>query len=190
VALTADEAVQAAGALGGRLALKLVADGLLHKTEAGGVELDVDGAEAVRRAHDVLIARAARLGLAHARVLLTPMLAGGLELAVGAFRDVQFGPVVMLGLGGIFVEALEDVTFALAPLDEPDARAMLDGLRGRRLLDGLRGQPPRDRAAVVDVLRRVSELAMDHARIREIDVNPLFVFERGVAVADARVVLG
>jgi acetate---CoA ligase (ADP-forming) len=190
VATTADEAVQAAGALGGRLALKLVADGLLHKTEAGGVVLDVDGPEAVRRAHDALRARAARLGLEHARVLLAPMLAGGLELAVGAFRDVQFGPVVMLGLGGIFVEALEDVAFALAPLDEQDAVAMLDRLRGRRLLDGLRGRPPRDRAAVVDVLLRVSELVMDHARIRELDVNPLFFFERGAAVADARVVLG
>jgi acyl-CoA synthetase (NDP forming) len=118
------------------------------------------------------------------------MVAHGLEMAVGAFRDAQFGPVVMFGLGGTAVEALADVAFRLAPVDEVEARAMLGELRAHRLLGALRGRGPRDTDAAVDVIVRVSELVADLDEIAELDLNPVFLLERGIAVADARAVLG
>jgi acetyltransferase len=123
------------------------------------------------------------------RVLVTAMVSGAVEAVVGAFRDPQFGPVVMFGLGGVWVEALGDVTFRLAPLDAGDARAMIAEVRGRAVLDAFRGRPPRDLDAVVDVLVRVAELIADRAEILELDVNPLFLLDRGAAVGDARAVL-
>ncbi|HYU16565.1 MAG TPA: acetate--CoA ligase family protein, partial [Candidatus Acidoferrum sp.] len=189
VAATADETEHAARELGGRLAIKLVAPELLHKSEAGGVLLDV-APELAAEAYRELVTRAADLGIAAARVLLTPMVAHGLEMAVGAFRDAQFGPVVMFGLGGTAVEALADVAFRLAPVDEVEARAMLGEFRAHRLLGALRGRGPRDTDAAVDVIVRVSELVADLDEIAELDLNPVFLLERGIAVADARAVLG
>jgi acyl-CoA synthetase (NDP forming) len=112
------------------------------------------------------------------------------EGVVGAFRDPQFGPVVMFGLGGVEVEARGDVVFRLAPVDADEARAMTTEIRGHRLLGAVRGRPPRDLDAAADVIVRVSELMADVEAIAELDVNPLFLLERGAAVADARAVLG
>jgi len=185
---TPAEAAEAARELGGRLALKLVSPRLLHKTEAGGVRLDVapdDAADAYR----ALAERAAALDIAPARALVTPMIAGGLECVVGALRDPQFGPVVMFGLGGVDVEALGDVAFRLAPVDGDDARAMTAEIRAHRLLGATRGRPARDVDAAVDVIVRVSELMADVDALAELDVNPLFLLERGAAVADARAIL-
>ncbi len=117
------------------------------------------------------------------------MIRGGLECVVGAFRDPQFGPVVMFGLGGVDVEALADVAFRLAPVDADDARAMTTEIRAHRLLGAVRGRPARDVDAAVDVIVRVSELMADLDRVAELDVNPLFLLERGAAVADARVIV-
>jgi acyl-CoA synthetase (NDP forming) len=170
------------------VALKLVAPGLLHKTEIGGVLLDVDEASA-RSGYQTLMDRAAAAGVANARVLVTPMVRGGLEAVIGTLRDPQFGPVVMFGLGGIFVEALDDVVFRLAPVTADEGAAMLRELRSARLLTGLRGRPPLDADAAIDVLVRVSELAAERGDVAEIDLNPVFLLPRGAAVADARVVL-
>jgi acyl-CoA synthetase (NDP forming) len=188
VVATPDEAAASARALGGRLALKLVSSRLVHKSDAGGVQLDValeDAADAYR----ALAARAAALGIVPAPALVTPMIRDGLECVVGAFRDPQFGPVVMFGLGGVAVEALADVAFRLAPVDADDARAMTAEIRAHRLLGAVRGRPARDVAAAVDVLVRVSELMADLEAVTELDVNPLFLLERGAAVADARVIV-
>jgi acetyltransferase len=188
IATSAAATAEAARALGGPLAVKVVAAELLHKSESGGVLLDVaveDAAEAYRR----LAARAADLGVRSARVLIAPMVAGGLECVVGAFRDPQFGPVVMFGLGGVDVEAIADVAFRVAPVDAAEARAMTGEIHGHRLLGQLRGRGPRDVDAAVDVIVRVSELMADLDEVAELDLNPLFLLERGAAVADARAVL-
>lgn len=188
VAATAETITHAAGDLHARLAIKLVAPELVHKSEAGGVLLDV-APEKAADAYRQLAARAASIGIAKPRVLLTPMVSHGLETVVGAFRDPQFGPVVMFGLGGIDVEAIADVTFRLAPLDETEARAMLSEIRAYRLLGAHRGRAPRDTEAAVDLIVRVSELMADLDDVAELDINPVFLLERGTAIADARAVL-
>ena len=188
VTATPDETATAARALGGSVVLKLVAAGLVHKTEAGGVLLDVRADDAAR-GHRTLAERAEARGLRDARVLVTGMVEHAIEAVVGAFRDPQFGPVVMFGLGGVWVEALGDVAFRLAPVDAEDARAMIAELRGRALFGALRGRPARDLDAAVDALVRVGELVADRPEIVELDVNPLFLLERGAATGDARVAL-
>ncbi len=187
VATTPAEAAAAARALGGPVAMKLIAPDLAHKTEAGGVLLNVAPDDA-GAAHRRLIARLPPDG-GPARVLVAPMVTDAVEAVVGAFRDPQFGPVVMVGLGGVWVEALGDVAFRLAPLDAADARAMIDEIRGRALFGALRGRPARDVDALVDVLVRVGELIVERDEVAEIDVNPLFLLAHGAAVGDARVVL-
>lgn len=189
VTASAEESVAAASSLGGRVALKLVSRAIVHKSDMGGVLLNVEGPQAVADGHRTLVERARAVGVTGARVLVTPMLADGLEVALGTFRDPQFGPVVMFGLGGVHVELLRDVAFALAPVDEGEARGLIDQLRGRRLLDGYRGRPPVDLEAAVDAIVRLSELAADRPELREIDVNPMILMPHGAAVADARVVL-
>jgi acetyltransferase len=120
-------------------------------------------------------------------VLVQRMVRGGLETIVGVSRDRLFGPLVMFGLGGIYVEALRDVVFRVAPVSSLDARDMLDGIRGTPILAGMRGRPGVDRDALVDVLRRVSQLVTDFADIEELDLNPVLAFEHGVVAVDARV---
>ncbi|MGB4980147.1 MAG: acetate--CoA ligase family protein, partial [Anaerolineae bacterium] len=129
---------------------------------------------------------------AHVRgVLIQKMLIGGQEVIIGVQRDPIFGPLVMFGLGGIYVEALADVSFRLAPLTQQDAEEMIAEVRGSRLLDGLRGQPPADRAALVDALLRVGQMAVDHPQISELDINPLLVMPagQGAIAVDARIIL-
>jgi acyl-CoA synthetase (NDP forming) len=188
VGMTPGESDFAARKMGVPVAMKLVIPGLNHKTEAGGVLLNV-APEAAAGAHRLLLERAAALGESGASVLVTPMVGDALEAVVGAFRDLQFGPVVMFGLGGIWVEALSDIAFRLAPLTTDDARAMIAEIRGRALLAGSRGQGARDIEALVDVLVRVGELVSDRDNIAEFDVNPLFLLEHGAVIGDARIVV-
>jgi acetyltransferase len=124
-----------------------------------------------------------------ARVLVTPMLDPGVETVVGVLRDPQFGPVVMFGLGGVLVEALDDVVFRVAPFGLEEARTMIGEIRGHRLLDAVRGRPAVDRGALADLLVRVSELAADRPELAELDLNPVICTERGAALADARAVM-
>ncbi|TMQ13096.1 MAG: hypothetical protein E6J91_19600 [Deltaproteobacteria bacterium] len=122
-------------------------------------------------------------------LLVQRMITGGRELIVGMSRDSAFGPLLMFGLGGIFVEALQDVVFRVAPIQPLDAHDMVRSIRGVALLDGIRGAPPVDLAALTDVLLRVSQLAIDRPEITELDVNPLLAFANGVRAVDARVLI-
>jgi acetyltransferase len=117
------------------------------------------------------------------------MLPGGREVIIGGKHDPSFGPVVMFGLGGIYVEALDDVAFRLAPLVREEAVEMVDQVQGSRLLRGMRGQPAVDRGAIVEALLAMSRLLVECPEIEEIDINPLLVFERGAAAVDARAIV-
>lgn len=182
LAASAEEAVAAFARLGGPAVLKIASPDILHKTEVGGVLLDRRDAQSVRAGFETLVARAAERAPA-ARidgVLVAPMVTGGVETILGVQHDPVFGPMVMFGLGGVFVEVLKDVTFRRAPFDAREARAMIDEVKGRVLLDGVRGAPPADIDALVQALVGLSRFAAAHAgEIETIDVNPFVVLPAG-----------
>jgi acyl-CoA synthetase (NDP forming) len=191
-ARTPDEAAQVAAQMGVPVAVKVVAADVVHKTDVGGVRLELTTpVEVAAAAAEVLDAgrRAGRGGAQPEGVLVQEMVHGGRETIIGLSRDAGFGPLVMFGLGGVFVEALRDVVFRIAPIQALDAYDMLHGIRGAAMLEGFRGAPPADFGALADVLLRVSQLAVDHPEIAELDVNPLLAFPDGVRAVDARVLL-
>ncbi|MEW5785385.1 MAG: acetate--CoA ligase family protein [Bacillota bacterium] len=190
---SAAEAVDAADCFGYPVVLKIDSPDILHKTEAGGVLLNLDSPAAVREGFTRVRENAGRYN-PDARiegVLVQEMLKPGLEVIIGMKQDPVFGPTVLFGLGGVFVEVLKDVAVRLAPLREQDAAAMLDEIKGKALLDGVRGQLPRDREALIAILLKVSRMAVElDGQIEEMDINPLFVYERGggAIAADALLV--
>jgi len=182
LAASAEEAVALAEGMGYPVVLKRVAPDLVHKSDAGGVVVGLRSADAVREA----FARTVQPG---ERALIQRMAPpGGLEVIVGAHRDGQFGPLVMVGLGGVYVEVLRDVAFRLAPLSREEARGMLEETALGRLLAGVRGQAPRDAEAVVDALCRVGWLMAEFPQVAEVDLNPLIVGARGAWAVDVRIV--
>ncbi len=194
VVADAASAERAAQEIGYPVVVKVLAADVPHKSEAGGVALNLTSAAAVRRAYDRVVAsvRAFKPDAAIEGVLVAEQVSDGIETIVGITVDPQFGPVVVAGLGGIFVEALGDVTRRLPPLDHDDARAMLDELRSRAILEGARGRPRADVEALADTLVRLGQLALElRDRLIELDVNPLFVLPegQGVRAADALVVV-
>jgi len=191
----ATEAVAACGNLKPPLVLKVVSPDILHKTEARAVRLNVTSDEELAAACEEILVNA-RAYKKDARVdgfLLEEMAPAGLEVVVGGLRDPQFGPLVMVGLGGIFVEVLADVSFRICPITRIDAEEMLDELKGAALLRGVRGRKPASRAAIVDSLLKIGGeggLLMTHGQdIAEADINPLIVSENGAVAVDARFVL-
>jgi len=186
LATSPEEAVDAAAEFSGDLAMKIVSRGIQHKTEAGGVALDVSGPEEVRDTYRQLVANAEAFDPEATidGVLVSPMLEGGVEVIVGAIQDEEVGPVAMFGLGGVFVEVLEDVTFGAVPLTEHDARRMIGGIDGKELLDGARDRPDVDEDALVELLVNVSRLVARNPEITELDLNPVFCDEDGVSVVD------
>ncbi len=173
------------------LAVKIASPDVPHKSEAGAVRLGIQSLAGLKQAgRDVLAAVKQYKPDARIEGILLQEMAAGLEVIVGAVYDPCFGPTVAFGVGGVFTELLGDVTYGFAPFDTEVARAMIFEIKGARLLDGYRGRPKLDVTALADTLARISLLIADHAdRITEIDVNPLFVRERGVVAADALIVL-
>ena len=179
------EAVNAARQVGFPVVMKIVSRDILHKSEIGGVILDVADENAAAAAFGALMERAAAAApAAHIDgVLVSPMIKGGVEMILGVSRDPVFGPIVMVGLGGIFVEVFRDVAFGKAPLDIRQARAMLRGLKGHALLKGARGQPQADEEALLQAMVALSDFAATHADIIDsIDINPLLVLAQGSGV--------
>ncbi len=195
LATNANEVVVAAREIGYPVVLKIESPDIAHKTEAGGVLLNIADDGAVRTGFETVIANAwkykpeAQLG----GVLVQEMVGGGRELILGMTQDPAYGPAVAVGLGGIFVEVLKDVAIGVPPLTEHDSRAMLGRLRGVAILEGTRGAAPADTDAVVDILGRFSQLCLDlRDVVSEIDINPLLVFDRGkgARVVDCLIVPG
>jgi acyl-CoA synthetase (NDP forming) len=173
------------------VALKIVSKDILHKSDVGGVRLGVSGAAAIRNEAAALLSdiRNRCPGAEITGVLVTPMAGKGVEVIIGVTNDPQFGRVVMFGLGGVFVEVLNDVVLRALPLDQAEAGRMLDGIRGRALLEGIRGAPPVDRDKLISLLLAVSRIAVAHPEISEIDLNPVIVNANGYNVVDARMLL-
>ncbi|MDQ6674598.1 MAG: GNAT family N-acetyltransferase [Chloroflexota bacterium] len=185
---TAAEAADAAAELGGVVALKAIAPGLLHKSDVGGVRLGLAGPQAVvAAAHDMAAAVHEATGTQPTGFLVQPMAAPGVEMLVGVVNDPQFGPTVACGAGGTLVELLKDISVRLSPVTRSDAASMLRELRSFPLLEGYRGAPGCDADALEDVLLRISALAQDHEQIAEMDCNPVMVSASGAVVVDARV---
>ncbi|GAA3894172.1 acetate--CoA ligase [Halomonas cibimaris] len=188
----ADELADAARVFAGTpVAMKVVSPDIIHKSDAGGVALNLEGEAALAEAYAGIL-RSAREYDSHARidgVLVTPMAPKGVEVIVGLMRDDTFGPVVMFGLGGVLVEVLEDVAFRAAPLSREDAAGMLEQLKARRVLDGVRGAPGVDKDALIDLLVSVSRLMEAYPDITELDLNPVIAYPDGYAVVDARILL-
>ena len=193
LAVTVEAALDAAARFGYPLAMKIESPDLPHKTEAGGVRLGVANAAEVRRAFDGIMANAARHapGARIDGIVVQEMAAGAVELVVGLKRDPVFGPVVMAGLGGVFVEVLRDVTFRKCPVTEAEALAMLADLKGAAMLDGVRGAAPVDRQAVARLIAAASRLgAVMGDRLVELDLNPVLAGPDGAVAVDWLMVLG
>ena len=176
---------QAADRLGYPVALKALSPQLVHKSDLGGVALGLADAETVKRETSAMLTRFPY----PIRLMIQRMVSDGLEVIVGGRRDRSFGPVVMFGLGGIYVEVFRDVAFRVAPLNKNDAREMIEEVHGKRLLEGIRGKPPADRDALITTLLSVSRMLTENPQITELDINPLLVLERGVVALDARAVV-
>ena len=193
LAPSADEAVAIADQIGYPVVLKIASPNILHKTDVGGVRVNLNSPGDVRDAFDLIVYRAQRY-VPDAVIwgcLVQEMIPKGLEILVGMNRDPQFGPLVTFGLGGIYVETLRDVTFRVAPFDRAEALAMLGEIRAHALLDGVRGARPADKEAIADTLLHISQLVTDFPEIVELDINPLMVYEagRGAISLDMRLVL-
>jgi acetyltransferase len=193
LARTPDEAVHFADTVGFPLVLKIASPDILHKTDVGGVELNIMASSDVRDAFELMTYRARRYvpGAEIWGCLVQDMVLGGREVIVGMNRDPHFGPLMTFGLGGIYVEVLQDVVFRLAPFDRREAREMIGEIRGYNLLRGVCGERRSDLDAVVEAFLRLSQLVMDFPEIVEFDINPLTVFEEGQGLIgiDMRLVL-
>ena len=185
------EAAAGAAQFGGAVALKIVSHDILHKTDAGGVKLNLKTSDEVRKGYSEIMKNALAYDPdANIRgVLVEAMMGQGLEVIVGTKTDDQFGPVIMFGIGGIMVEVLKDVVFRVLPISERSARRMIEEIRSVDLLNGFRGRPPVDKKAIKELLLTVSEIVGSYDNIQEIDLNPVMVYERGLSIADARIIL-
>jgi len=185
------EAVQARQQVGASVAAKICSPQIVHKSEAGGVMLNLRSPAEIKKAYSEIMQNAL-MYCSSAKiegVLISEMLPKGTEVIIGGIRDPQFGPVVMFGLGGIFVEVLKDVSFRVAPIGEREASEMVKEVKGYPVLQGIRGEKPRNIPVILDLIVKVSRLLCDHSDIQEIDLNPVFSYEKGATVADARIIL-
>jgi acetate---CoA ligase (ADP-forming) len=184
--VTTASADEAAAVPWSSVALKLIAPGLVHRSDSGGVLLELAGPDAIRAGAATLFSRCPKADGAGARLLVTPMIGPGLELLCGAFRDPQFGAMIMVGLGGVQIEILDDVVMGLAPLSHGQALALLARIRAQPLLDGYRGSPPVDRDALASMLTKLAEIMTALPALTEIEMNPVIVTASGPRIADAR----
>lgn len=183
-----EEATEAARGMGYPVVVKLVSKQVVHKTELGGVRLGVGGDEELRNAWNDLESSAAKAKVSLDGILVSET-AEGVEMIIGSVRDPQFGHMIMVGMGGTFVEIYRDVAYRIVPLEELDAKEMISELKGARLLHGYRGRGRADMMSLIRAIIAVSKMLADFEAISEMDLNPVFVSAKGVMVADARMVL-
>ncbi len=191
LATSSEEAGTMAGEIGFPVVMKVVSPDVIHKSDSGGVKLNIeDPASASRGYDDILKAVAEAVPSASIEgILITPMISGGVEVIMGMLRDPQFGPAVMFGLGGIFVEILKDVVFEIAPVERAAAERMIKSIKGYPLLAGARGSQPCHLESLIDIVTGLSRLALELPEIKEIDLNPVLATPERSFCLDARLLL-
>lgn len=191
LATTADEAAAFYKKIGGKVVMKIVSPDILHKTDAGGVALNIDSEEKARESFEQLVKNGRRYNSDADifGVMMTTMLPAGVECIIGSSHDNTFGPTVMFGLGGIFVEILKDVAFRVAPVNMPSCRTMIREIKGLGMLQGARGTKPCDLESLAETVCIISQLVSELREIAEVDLNPVFAQEKGLSIADARIIL-
>lgn len=191
IAETEEAVVKAAEYIGFPVVLKVLSPDIIHKSDVGGVLINLETAEAVREGFQTIMVNVKK----HkpkakiTGIFVQEFAPIGIEVIIGSFKDPQFGPALMFGLGGIFVEVLKDVSFRVAPITEYDAQEMIGEIKGYPILTGIRGQEPSDIDALIQILLQVSKLVMDHPEISQLDLNPIFSYSKGAKCVDARIIL-
>ncbi|NHJ20007.1 MAG: acetyl-CoA synthetase [Candidatus Lokiarchaeota archaeon] len=187
LAISKEETVSIAKRIGFPVVLKLMAEDIVHKSDSGAVKLNIKNEEETTKAYDELmkIPSQNEKSISVQKMASEPIT----ELIIGMTTDAQFGPALMFGIGGILVELLEDVSFRIAPITEYDAREQIHEIKGFPILDGYRGKPKADIDAIVNVLLKISDLVTEHEEINEMDLNPVFIYEKGLICVDARIIL-
>jgi acyl-CoA synthetase (NDP forming) len=185
------EASEFAEELGFPVVLKIVSPDIIHKSDAGGVMVNLKDKVEVQAAYGKILENANKYKAAAkiTGVLVQEMAPQSTEVIVGAIKDSQFGQTLMFGLGGIFVELLKDVTFRVAPITQEDAQEMVTEVKAYPLLKGYRNTPPADINAIINILLNTSKLVMDNPEIKELDLNPIMAYEKGAKTVDARIIL-
>jgi acyl-CoA synthetase (NDP forming) len=191
VAINDREAVKFAEKIGYPVVLKIVSPDIIHKSDVGGVIINIKDAKDVQSAYKQIMdnVKKHKPDAKIVGMLVQEMASQSTEVIVGATKDPQFGPTLMFGLGGIFVEILKDVTFRIAPVIEDEAREMIKEVKAYPVLKGYRNMPPADIEAIVRILLNTSRLVMEHQEIKELDLNPIMVYEKGAKTVDARIIL-
>jgi len=181
------DTISAAEEIGFPIVMKLIAEDIVHKSDTGAVKLNLKSKEDVDKAYDELIEIPSEM---EKKISVQKMADEPItELIIGMTTDPQFGPALMFGIGGILVELLEDVSFRIAPITEYDAKEMIHEIKGFPILDGYRGKPKADIDAIVETLLKISEIVIEHEEINEMDLNPIFIYEKGLICVDARIIL-
>ncbi len=191
LARSQEEAERIANSIGYPTALKIASPDIIHKFDAGGVELSLEDASDVKRAYSRIMERV-KTSNPNAEIWgvnVEEMVPKGKETIIGMKRDPKFGPLIMFGLGGIYVEVMKDVTFRIAPITEDAAEKMIKSIKAYKLLEGVRGEKPSDTASLAECLERLSQMVIELQEIQEIDINPLVVFGKGCRALDARILL-
>lgn len=186
-----EEALKIAKRLEFPLVMKIVSPDIMHKTDIGGIKMNIINPPQVKESYKNIIYNV-RKNKPEAKIngmLLCKQAPKGVEVIVGMNRDPQFGPTVMFGLGGIFTEILKDVAFRVCPVERTDVEEMLTEIEGIKMLQGYRGQPSYDVNTIIDIIMEISRLALDYPVIKEIDLNPIIVYEKDALVVDAKIFL-
>ncbi len=191
IATSAEEAAIYSKEIGFPVVLKIISPDVLHKIDVGGVILDINNKEEAREAY-IQILKTVKIHKPNARIegiLVQEMAPPSTEIIIGSIKDPQFGPTIMFGLGGTFVEVMKDVSFRIAPITREDAQEMITEIKAYPILKGYRGKAPRDLDAIINILLDTSRLVMDNQDIKELDLNPVMVYSKGAKTVDARIIL-
>ena len=186
-----DEIVGLAKEINFPIVMKIVSPDIIHKTDAGGVKVGIKDEKEAKAAYQDIIYKVKKYKKEAkiSGVIAYSMIPQETEIIIGMMKDPCFGPTIMFGLGGIFVEILKDISFRILPLEERDAEEMISEIKGYQILKGIRGEEPKDIEAIKNLLLKISQLTLENPEIKEIDLNPVFVFNQGLQVVDARMIL-